>query len=130
MAKLIYKIDSLRSSQRLVDITPDLANKRAKSRAGSAYQRVHNPTSFVNSCSINLQLDQRAYGHRTTVASIALSQTGWIIGLTMLITFAFLTRYTAALLQKCLDYNNSVTYSDMGFTAFGKSGMNHLSKRA
>ncbi|KAI8915713.1 transmembrane amino acid transporter protein-domain-containing protein [Gorgonomyces haynaldii] len=55
--------------------------------------------------------------------------TGWIVGLSLMLLFAFQTRHTAILLQKCLDHPEQLsnTYGDVGEAAFGKQGRHFIS---
>lgn len=51
---------------------------------------------------------------------LALHQSGWIIGLSFLILAALTTSYTAKLLAKCLDVDNSlVSFADLALVSFG-----------
>ena len=51
---------------------------------------------------------------------LALKQSGWLIGMGVLFLAAITTRYTALLLAKCLDLDQSlVTFSDIAWKAFG-----------
>ena len=48
---------------------------------------------------------------------------GWIIGLGCLIASAFVTKYTASLLAKCLDVDSSLAnFADIAYIAFGEKG--------
>ena len=51
---------------------------------------------------------------------LGIRQSGWLIGLLFLFLAAITTRYTAALLAKCLKLDSSlVTFSDIAYKAFG-----------
>ena len=48
---------------------------------------------------------------------------GWVIGLGSLIASAFVTRYTAGLLAKCLDVDSSLAnFADIAYIAYGEEG--------
>ena len=48
---------------------------------------------------------------------------GWVIGLGSLIASAFVTKYTASLLAKCLDVDSSLAnFADIAYIAFGEKG--------
>lgn len=48
---------------------------------------------------------------------------GWIVGMTFFFFSALATRYTAEVLAKCLDVDQSlVTFADIAYTAFGNKG--------
>ena len=47
---------------------------------------------------------------------------GWIVGLTFLLFSALITRYTASLLSKCLDTDESlITFADIAYASFGSN---------
>lgn len=47
---------------------------------------------------------------------------GWIVGLSFLLASAITTRYTAVLLAKCADVDNSIiTFADLAYVSFGTS---------
>jgi vesicular inhibitory amino acid transporter len=53
---------------------------------------------------------------------LGLLYSGWIIGLVFLCFAAVATQYTAKLLAKCLDVDNSlVTFADLAYVSFGSS---------
>ena len=52
---------------------------------------------------------------------LGLKQSGWLVGMTFLFLAALVTRYTAGLLAKCLDLDQSLTtFSDIAWKAFGR----------
>ncbi|KAL9099193.1 MAG: hypothetical protein Q9163_005269 [Psora crenata] len=52
---------------------------------------------------------------------LGLRQSGWLIGMTFLLLAALVTRYTASLLAKCQDLDQSlITFSDVAWKAFGR----------
>ena len=52
---------------------------------------------------------------------LAIKYAGWIIGMGFLLFSALVTRYTARLLAKCLDVDDSlVTFADLAFISFGE----------
>ena len=54
---------------------------------------------------------------------LSLKLGGWLIGITMLILSAIITSYTALVLKKCIDSDESIhSYADIGFAAFGQKG--------
>jgi vesicular inhibitory amino acid transporter len=51
---------------------------------------------------------------------LAMRYAGWVIGITVFVFSAVTTNYTAKLLAKCLDVDNSlVTFADLAYVAFG-----------
>ena len=51
---------------------------------------------------------------------LAMKQAGWLIGLSFLLFSAITTSYTAKILAKCLDVDQSlVTYADVAYISFG-----------
>jgi vesicular inhibitory amino acid transporter len=51
---------------------------------------------------------------------LGLLYSGWVIGLIFLVYSAIATQYTAKLLAKCLDVNNSlITFADLAYVSFG-----------
>ena len=51
---------------------------------------------------------------------LGLKYAGWVIGLSFLLLSAIVTRYTAGLLAKCLDVDESlVNFADIAFVSFG-----------
>ncbi|KAH6485746.1 hypothetical protein HBI55_198920 [Parastagonospora nodorum] len=51
---------------------------------------------------------------------LALKYSGWLIGMVFLAWSAIVTSYTAKLLAKCLDVDNSlITFADLAFVSFG-----------
>ncbi|KAL1616225.1 hypothetical protein SLS54_008518 [Diplodia seriata] len=51
---------------------------------------------------------------------LALKYTGWVIGLLFFFFSAIATQYTAKLLAKCLDRDNSlITFADLAYVSFG-----------
>ena len=51
---------------------------------------------------------------------LGLQYSGWLIGMTFLLLAAVTTRYTAAVLAKCLDVNTSlIGFADIAYQAFG-----------
>ncbi|KAF4545233.1 Amino acid transporter [Lasiodiplodia theobromae] len=51
---------------------------------------------------------------------LAMKYTGWVIGLTFFVFSAITTQYTAKLLAKCLDIDNSlITFADLAYVSFG-----------
>ncbi|KAL8905931.1 MAG: hypothetical protein Q9171_006475 [Xanthocarpia ochracea] len=51
---------------------------------------------------------------------LALSYSGWVVGVPFLLSAALVTRYTAGLLAKCLNRFPRMThFSEIGYTAFG-----------
>ncbi|KAI9598404.1 transmembrane amino acid transporter protein-domain-containing protein [Syncephalis fuscata] len=58
---------------------------------------------------------------------LAFHITGWLLGLSMLVLFALITRYTAGLIKKCLSSDSTLmTYADIGQAAFGAAGRHLL----
>lgn len=54
---------------------------------------------------------------------LAFRYSGWVLGFLGLIVSAFVTRYTAGLLAKCLDVDSSLAnFADIAFVAFGETG--------
>ncbi|CCD26772.1 Avt1p NDAI_0I02030 [Naumovozyma dairenensis CBS 421] len=54
---------------------------------------------------------------------LGLKYAGWVIGLILLMTFAFGTFCTAELLSRCLDTDPTLmSYADLGYAAFGTKG--------
>lgn len=54
---------------------------------------------------------------------LALKYSGWVIGMVFFLFSACSTSYTAKLLAKCLDVDNSlITFADVGYVAFGPRG--------
>lgn len=48
---------------------------------------------------------------------------GWILGIGLLVLSAFVTKYTANLLAKCLDIHSSLAnFADIAYVAFGEKG--------
>jgi len=53
---------------------------------------------------------------------LALQYSGWVIGIIFLIWAALVTSYTAKILAKCLDVDNSlITFADLAYVSFGSS---------
>lgn len=51
---------------------------------------------------------------------LALRYAGWVIGIVFFVYSALVTNYTAKLLAKCLDVDNSlITFADLAYVAFG-----------
>lgn len=51
---------------------------------------------------------------------LGLKYSGWLVGMTFLLLAAITTRYTAAVLAKCLDVNTSlIGFADIAYQAFG-----------
>jgi vesicular inhibitory amino acid transporter len=51
---------------------------------------------------------------------LGLLYSGWIIGLTFMVFAAVATQYTAKLLAKCMDLDNSlITFADLAYVSFG-----------
>ena len=51
---------------------------------------------------------------------LAIRYSGWLIGMIFLFFAAIVTRYTAGLLSRCLDVDNSlVTFADLAYVSFG-----------
>lgn len=54
---------------------------------------------------------------------LAFRYSGWVLGLLGLVISAFVTKYTAGLLAKCLDVDSSLAnFADIAFVAFGEKG--------
>ena len=52
---------------------------------------------------------------------LGLKDSGWLIGMTFLFLSAIITRYTAAVLAKCLNLNTSlIGFADIAYQAFGE----------
>lgn len=53
---------------------------------------------------------------------LALRYSGWVIGMSFLVFSAVVTCYTAKLLAKCLDVDNSlITFADLAYVSFGNT---------
>lgn len=53
---------------------------------------------------------------------LAMKHAGWVLGLTFLVFSAVTTSYTAKILAKCLDVDQSVvTYADLAYISFGQN---------
>ncbi|EKG15973.1 Amino acid transporter transmembrane [Macrophomina phaseolina MS6] len=51
---------------------------------------------------------------------LALKYSGWVVGITFFIFASITTQYTAKLLAKCLDVDNSlITFADLAYVSFG-----------
>lgn len=51
---------------------------------------------------------------------LGMKHAGWLVGLTFLLFAALVTRYTAGLLAKCLDVDDSlITFADIAYVSFG-----------
>lgn len=51
---------------------------------------------------------------------LGIKYAGWVVGMTFLFFAAVVTRYTAGLLAKCLDVDNSlVTFADLAYVSYG-----------
>ena len=51
---------------------------------------------------------------------LGLRYSGWLVGMIFLLFAAIVTRYTAGLLSRCLDVDNSlVTFADLAYVSFG-----------
>ena len=54
---------------------------------------------------------------------LGIKYAGWVIGLGSLIVSAFVTKYTASLLAKCVDVDSSLAnFADIAYVAYGETG--------
>ena len=54
---------------------------------------------------------------------LGLKYSGWLVGMMFLLSCAFVTKYTASILAKCLNTDDSlITFIDLAYAAFGTKG--------
>lgn len=59
---------------------------------------------------------------------LGMKYAGWVLGVPMLLTFAFATFCSAELLSRCLDTDPTlISYGDLGYAAFGPKGRAFIS---